>query len=44
MSKKKTTKYNIILVDKCRDLFKQKSTVEFQHIYKEANKVADWLA
>lgn len=36
--------YNGILVEKCRRLLEQQCDVEFHHVYREANKIVDWLA
>lgn len=37
------TGYNGVSVDKCRRLLRRHWIVEITHIYKKANKVADWL-
>lgn len=43
-NKKRDDSYNVILVDKCRQILQREWIVQIEHIYREANMVADWLA
>lgn len=43
-NKKGTSGYNGVLVDNCKKILQREWFVEVQHICREANRVADWLA
>lgn len=44
MNNRMITRYNGVLIERYKALIEQEWTMEFQHIYREANKVVGWHA